>query len=140
MRPTKDQWAMEMAEVTAKRATCPRRQVGAVILDEKGYVLSTGFNGVPSGFAHCTEHPCAGSALPSGTGLDACMALHAEANAIARLKEPFKAEVAYVTTAPCVSCTKLLLATSIKRVVFKSDYPSSGRDLWLIAGRQWDKL
>lgn len=131
---------MELAEVTAKRATCPRRSVGAVILDRRGYILSTGYNGLPSGFAHCTDSPCDGASLPSGTGLDACQALHAEQNAIARLKEPFEAETMYVTTAPCVSCTKLALATGIRRIVFKSDYPTSGSALWQKAGRDWIQL
>lgn len=139
-RPTKDQWFMEISEVTAKRATCPRRQVGAVIVDHKGYVLSTGYNGTPNGIAHCIDEPCEGAHCASGSGLDLCQALHAEQNAIARLKEPFAAETMYVTTAPCMSCTKLALATSIKRVVFKSDYPSSGKELWEKAGRTWEQL
>lgn len=46
---------MEMAEVTAKRATCARRQVGAVIVDSRGYILSTGYNGLPAGFPHCID-------------------------------------------------------------------------------------
>ena len=131
---------MQISEVTATRATCPRRQVGAVIVDRRGYILSTGFNGVPSGFAHCIDEPCPGASCASGTGLDSCIALHAEANAVARLKEPFEAESAYVTTAPCISCTKLLLATSVQRIIFKSDYPNSGRLLWLAARREWVQL
>jgi dCMP deaminase len=140
MRPTKDQWFMEISEVTATRATCPRRQVGAVIVDDKGYILSTGYNGTPNGLPHCIDEPCEGAHCVSGTGLDLCQALHAEQNAIARLKEPFEARTMYVTTAPCMSCTKLALATSIERVVFKSDYVSSGKELWEKAGRKWEKL
>lgn len=131
---------MEMAEVTAKRATCRRRQVGAVIVDRRGYILSTGYNGLPSGFPHCIDYPCEGADCASGTGLDLCQSLHAEQNAIARLREPFEAYTLYCTTAPCVSCTKLALATSIYEIIFKSDYPSSGRDLWLRAGRIWSQL
>lgn len=140
MRPTKDEWFMEIAQVTAKRATCPRRQVGAVIVDARGYILSTGYNGLPSGFPHCIEQSCGGAHFPSGQGLDKCQALHAEQNAIARLKEPFAADTMYVTTAPCMSCTKLALATSIKRIVFLSDYPTSGRDLWTAAYRDWVQI
>lgn len=128
---------MEIAEVTAKRATCARRRVGAVIVDHRGYILSAGYNGLPAGFPHCIEKPCEGAHYPSGQGLDLCQSLHAEQNAIARLREPFEAETLYCTTAPCISCTKLALATSIKRIVFKSDYPSSGRELWLATGREW---
>lgn len=131
---------MEIAEVTAKRATCSRRRVGAVIVDVRGYILSTGYNGLPAGFPHCIEQPCEGANCASGTGLDLCQSLHAEQNAIARLREPFEAETMYVTTAPCISCTKLALATSVKRVVFKADYPSSGKALWEQAGRVWEQL
>jgi dCMP deaminase len=140
MRPTKDEWFMEIAEVTAKRATCSRRQVGCVIVDARGYILSTGYNGLPAGFPHCMDKPCGGAGFASGQGLDLCQSLHAEQNAIARLREPFEAETMYVTTAPCMSCTKLALATSVKRIVFKSNYPTSGRDLWLTAGREWYHL
>ena len=139
-RPTKDQWFMEIAEVTAKRATCARRQVGCVIVDARGYILSTGYNGLPAGFEHCIDNPCSGAHFPSGQGLDLCQSLHAEQNAIARLKEPFSADTMYVTTAPCMSCTKLALATSVQRIIFKSDYPTSGRDLWIAAGRDWHQI
>jgi len=137
MRPSKDQYFLEIAKVVATRATCTRRAVGCVITDNNGYVLSTGYNGVPRGFEHCTVNPCPGANSPSGTNLDACQALHAEANAIARLEKPFSAETLYCTTAPCMSCTKLVLATGIKRIVFDEDYPSSGKELWLKAGKKW---
>jgi deoxycytidylate deaminase len=55
MRQTRDQWAMSMALLTAKRATCSRRQVGAVLLNERGHVLATGYNGVAAGLPHCNE-------------------------------------------------------------------------------------
>lgn len=140
MRPTKDQWAIALCNVTAMRATCARRQVGAVILSEEGHVLSTGYNGVPAGMPHCIDSPCAGACYPSGTGLDACDAIHAEVNAIAHLREPRAAHTMYVTAAPCVACTKVALATGIKRIVFLEDYPTSGRTLWEKAGRAWEKL
>lgn len=139
-RPSFDQWAMQLAEVTALRATCTRRKVGAVIFDAHGYILSTGYNGPPAGMPHCTDEPCEGAHCASGTGLDLCQSLHAEQNAIARLRSPLEAHTMYVTTAPCVSCTKLTLATSIKRIVFKSDYPTSGKMLWIRTARDWQQL
>lgn len=139
-RPTRDQWAIELAIVTASRATCARRKVGAVILDEMGHVLSTGYNGTAKGQPHCIDTPCKGANCPSGTGLDLCEALHAEQNAIARLREPLAAHTMYCTTAPCVSCTKLILATNIKRIVCREDYPASGRALWESTGRPWEQL
>ena len=55
MRPTKDQWAMQLALVTARRATCLRRAVGCVLLNERGHVIATGYNGVAAGQKHCNE-------------------------------------------------------------------------------------
>jgi len=140
MRPSKDQYFMNIARVVATRATCSRRAVGCVVADSRGYVLSTGYNGLPAGFTHCVDKPCNGAGLPSGTGLNDCLALHAEQNAIARLKEPFSADTLYCTTAPCISCTKLILATSIARIVFEKDYVASGEALWRLAGKEWVKL
>ena len=136
-RPTLDCTYMEVARVFAKRATCARRRVGAVITG-KGYILSSGYNGSYSGSAHCTISPCVGADLPSGTGLDSCMSAHAEQNAIARLKDFDAADTMYCTTAPCISCTKLALCTGIKRIVVDEDYVASGKELWLASGREWE--
>jgi dCMP deaminase len=66
-----------------------------------------------------------------------CTAAHAEQNAIARLKDVDAADTLYCTTAPCISCTKLVLCTGIKRIVVDKDYIYSGKDLWLSSGRAW---
>jgi len=137
-RPTIHQTYMAIAQVFAERSTCSRRKVGAVVVGA-GYILSAGYNGSFSGSPHCIDIPCEGAGLPSGTGLDACMSAHAEQNAIARLREPFEADTLYCTTAPCISCTKLALCTGIKTIVALADYPASGRDLWLQAGRTWKR-
>lgn len=136
-RPTLDQTYMDVARIFAKRSTCSRRQVGAVIVGN-GYIMSAGYNGSFKGSPHCIDTPCAGSKLPSGTGLDLCQSAHAEQNAIARLREPFEADTLYCTTAPCISCTKLVLCTGIQRIVADQDYPASGKDLWESAGRTWN--
>lgn len=135
-RPTLDQTYMDIARAFAKRATCSRRQVGAVVTGN-GYILSSGYNGSFPGSQHCIDEPCPGSTLPSGTGLDLCRSAHAEQNAIARLKDVDTADTLYCTTAPCISCTKLILCTPIKRIVADQDYVSSGKDLWLSSGRVW---
>jgi dCMP deaminase len=77
--------------------------------------------------------------LPSGTGLDLCMSAHAEQNAIARLRQVDEADTLYCTTAPCISCTKLALCTGIKRIVADQDYATSGKELWVLAGRVWSQ-
>jgi dCMP deaminase len=135
-RPTLDQTYMDIARAFAKRATCSRRQVGAVVTGN-GYILSSGYNGSFPGSQHCIDEPCPGATLPSGTGLDLCKSAHAEQNAIARLKDVDTADTLYCTTAPCISCTKLVLCTPIKRIVADQDYISSGKDLWLSSGRVW---
>lgn len=63
-RLTRDAWAMRLAEDTARRATCLRRAVGAVLLDADGHVLSTGYNGVAAGMAHCNEEHVVLSPIP----------------------------------------------------------------------------
>jgi dCMP deaminase len=131
---------MEIAEVVAMRSTCARRAVGAVIVDAENRVLSTGYNGVPSGMRHCTLSPCEGAHMPSGTGLDVCQALHAEQNAIARLEQVRYAHTLYCTTSPCMMCTKLIAATPIQRIVAAKPYPTSGEDFWNALGRKWDNL
>lgn len=137
MRPTLDDTYMAVAKAFSERSTCSRRKVGAVITGN-GYILSSGYNGSFAGSPHCIDIPCQGANLPSGTGLDTCLAAHAEQNAIARLRNADEADTLYCTTAPCISCTKLILCTGIRRIVADSDYAASGKELWLSAGRKWD--
>lgn len=161
MRPSRDEWAMELAEVTAERATCLRRQVGCVLLNERGHVLATGYNGVAAGLPHCNEvtgteweagvggdiehrlhrHACPGALAPSGQSLDACQAIHAEQNALLQCRDVYSIHTAYVTASPCVTCTKLLLNTSCQRIVYLDEYPHpAAKELWLGAGREWLRL
>ena len=150
MRPSKDQWAMDLALVTARRATCLRRQCGCVLLNARGHVLATGYNGVASGQAHCNEevwgdgavlmwpNACPGAQAPSGQGLDACQAIHAEQNALLQCRDVYAIHTAYVTASPCITCCKLLLNTSCERIVFFETYPHpEARALWEGAGRSW---
>jgi dCMP deaminase len=152
VRPTRDEWAMALAMVTAKRATCLRRQVGCVLLNARGHVMATGYNGVAAGQPHCNEkkvyhevvtysHACLGATAPSGQGLDACQAIHAEQNALLQCTDPWSIDACYVTASPCVTCVKLLMNTSCQRIVFAEPYPHSDAELWWIrAGRKWEHL
>jgi len=137
-RINRDELYLQLAELIAKRATCPRRQVGCVVVDVDGRILATGYNGVPSGTPHCNEgFPCPGSDLPSGQGLDKCVAIHAEQNAVLLLPDPRKAHTIYVSTTPCVSCMKLLLGTSAERIVARTLYPHEGAlEWWAKVGRE----
>jgi dCMP deaminase len=139
-RISRDEWGLRLAEVTALRGTCSRRRVGAVAVDINGVILSTGYNGVPRGFQHCNEVPCAGTGFASGLGLDTCEAIHAEVNCVVFCPDTQRIMTLYVTTAPCVSCGKLLLATGCTRIVFREDYAASCSHLWWVAGREWIHL
>lgn len=135
-RLSKDEYFVAMASLVSRRSTCQRRAVGCVLVSPLGHVLATGYNGVPRGSAHCIDHPCAGAGLPSGTGLDKCEAIHAEQNALLQCKDVMSIETAYVTTMPCMTCTKLLLNTSCKIIVYSEPYPhSEAAELWRKNGR-----
>lgn len=148
MRPSRDEWAMELALLTAKRATCLRRQVGCVLLNQRGHVLATGYNGVAAGQPHCNQydhfHPvgfpdaCVGAHAPSGTNLDGCQAIHAEQNALLQCRDVYTIHAAYVTASPCLTCCKLLLNTSCERIYYAEEYPQpAAKELWVVAGRHW---
>ncbi len=141
MRPSRDEYFLRMARLVSSRATCSRRAVGCVLVDAKGRTLATGYNGPPSGMAHCIEYPCPGADAPSGTGLETCQAVHAEQNALLFCPSIDQIETAYVTTEPCLTCTKLLLNTACRRVVFAEQYPhgSEARALWESMGRTWEQ-
>ncbi|HNW39369.1 MAG TPA: cytidine/deoxycytidylate deaminase family protein, partial [Candidatus Omnitrophota bacterium] len=82
-RPSWDEYFLEMASLVAKRSTCLRRSVGAVLVKDKR-ILATGYNGAPSGLKHCGEVGCLRLKLkvPSGERHELCRALHAEQNAL----------------------------------------------------------
>ena len=128
-RPSWDEYFMEMAEVTAKRSTCLRRQVGAVIVQDK-HIIATGYNGAPRGIEHCGERKggCLREELgvPSGEKHELCRALHAEQNAIiqaATLGQSIEGATIYVTNQPCVICAKMLINAGIEKIIVKEGYP-----------------
>ena len=82
-RPSWDEYFMTLANDVATRTTCLRRAVGAIIVKDRR-ILATGYNGVPTGLAHCAETGCLRQQLgvPSGQRHEICRGLHAEQNAI----------------------------------------------------------
>ena len=125
-RPSWDAYFMEIAQVVAKRSNCSRRQVAAVIVKEN-HLLSTGYNGTPRGVKNCFDGGCprCSGHAPSGTGLDECLCVHAEQNAIcqaARYGVDVSGGKIYVTISPCLTCAKLILNAGIKEVVYGGDY------------------
>ena len=127
-RITWDEYFMEMAVLTAKRSTCLRRKVGAVIVKDK-HIIATGYNGAPRGIKHCDERGgCMRQKMgvPSGERHELCMALHAEQNAIiqaATLGQSIEGATIYVTNQPCAICAKMIINAGIKRIVVKEGYP-----------------
>jgi len=191
MRPSKDQYFVSMAMLVASRATCCRRSVGCVIVNARGHVLSTGYNGVASGQPHCNEpsirpvyandrrvsfdvstnswifngkrtpslckefftksennqcvgfdteykNACFGAKSASGTNLDSCEAIHAEQNALLQCRDVHEIDTVYCTDSPCITCIKLLMNTSCKKIVYLREYPhAQAKKLWLSLNREW---
>ncbi|MCQ4725258.1 dCMP deaminase family protein [Anaerotignum faecicola] len=128
MRASWDQYFMEIAEIVKTRSTCLRRQVGAVIVKDNR-IITTGYNGAPSGTHHCTDvGTCQRIELnvPSGERHELCRALHAEQNAIiqaANIGVSTEGATLYVTLQPCVICAKMSINAGIKKIVYKGAYP-----------------
>lgn len=127
MRPTWDEYFMQIAKLVASRSTCMRRQVGAVLVKDKN-ILATGYNGVPSGIRHCEEVGCLRDQLkvPSGERHELCRGLHAEQNAIIQAaKHGVNIDDAtlYCTDSPCIICSKMLINAGVRRVTFSRGYP-----------------
>jgi dCMP deaminase len=124
----------------AMRSTCLRRKVGAVLVMDNR-ILSSGYNGPPSGIAHCADlGGCLREKLgvPSGERQEICRAIHAEQNAILQLAITGlsgRGATAYVTAHPCFTCAKMLVQLGIKRVVCAEGYPDRlARELFSEAG------
>ena len=131
-RPTIYATMMPVANVMSIRSTCVRRRVGCVITDDSNQILATGYNGVPKKWTHCTAKPCPGANYQSGMGLDECVAVHAETNALIQCSDINKAHHIYITTAPCISCVKALINTPIMHIHYSHDYAdtNASHQLW----------
>jgi dCMP deaminase len=133
MRDTRDEYYLKMLKLVAGRSTCGRRSVGAIITDCNGHVLSTGYNGVPSGVAHCIDIPCKGRNDPAGDS-SRCLAVHAETNALLQCTQLEHAWTMYASCTPCFTCAKLICNTPIKRIVCQEAY-ADATGLWLFEQR-----
>jgi len=128
-RPTWDEYFMEITHLVARRSTCLRRQVGAVLVKEKN-ILATGYNGTPTGIAHCLDVGCLREkmGIPSGERHELCRGLHAEQNAIiqaAKHGTNIDGATLYCTTMPCIICSKMIINAGIKKVVYENGYADS---------------
>ena len=118
---------LRMARIWAENSYCKRRQVGALVVKDK-MIISDGYNGTPSGFENVCEE----------NNVTKPYVLHAEANAItklARSSNNSEGSTLYVTASPCIECSKLIIQSGIKRVVYAEKYRlTDGIDLLERAG------
>lgn len=126
-RPDWHEYFMSICDLVATRSTCIRRRVGAVLVKDKR-ILSTGYNGAPSGLKHCLETGCLREAMniPSGTRHELCRALHAEQNCLIQAAYhgvSVAGASLYCTNLPCVICTKMLINAGIKKIYYRDGYP-----------------
>jgi len=125
-RPDWDTYFMDMAKLAARRSSCLRRAVGAVLVKDRR-LLSTGYNGVPSGVTHCEVAGCLRERLqvPSGERHELCRGLHAEQNAIIQAAfhgVSIRGAVLYCTNLPCIICAKMLINAGVRRIVYIEGY------------------
>lgn len=128
-RPSWDLYFLRLAFVTATRASCPRKQVGAIIVrDRDRRIVSSGYNGAPRGLPSCDEVGCDVRVLPGGKPEGSCVrTIHAESNAL-DLAGPVSVEphTLFCTVIPCRDCALRIIQAGIRRVVFYEFYDSRG--------------
>jgi dCMP deaminase len=124
-RPNWEQWGLDLAEAVSKRADCSRRQVGAVIMTRDHTIVATGYNGSPPGGPSCLRGECprGRSDVAPGTSYDtgagACIALHAEQNALLRASwDEMKDSTLYCNHEPCEGCVRMICGTPLDRVIW----------------------
>jgi dCMP deaminase len=125
-RPSWDEYFMNIAGLVARRSTCIRRQVGAVLVRDRR-VLATGYNGAPTGLRHCLDLGCLRQqhSIPSGERHELCRGLHAEQNAIIQAAlhgVSVKDAVLYCTNHPCIICAKMIINAGIRSVLIQDRY------------------
>lgn len=121
LRPSWDEYFMQIAFTVAQRSTCDRAHVGCVLVRDRR-ILTTGYNGAPAGLPHCDE---VGHLLIEG---HCVRTLHAEQNAIiqgALHGVSIVGATAYVTHQPCLTCAKMLINAGVRRVVYAGNYPDA---------------
>jgi dCMP deaminase len=135
-RPDWDEYFMNIAKVVASRSNCIKRKVAAIIVKDRR-VISTGYNGTPKGARNCNEGGCprCNSMARSGTELEECLCCHGEENAITQAAyhgTSLKGASLYTTFAPCLLCTKMIINSGIREVIYNQEYPLNERALALL--------
>jgi dCMP deaminase len=125
-RPSWETYFMNITTLVAQRSTCTRRAVGAIIVKDKR-ILSTGYNGAPSGIEHCLDVGCLreNMRVPSGERHELCRGIHAEQNAIIQAAYhgvSVKDAVLFCTNLPCSICAKMIINAGIRKIYYQSGY------------------
>ena len=131
-RPSWQEYFIAITKLVSQRSTCLRRQVGAILVKDRR-ILATGYNGPPSGLAHCFEIGCLREKekIPSGEKHELCRGLHAEQNTIIQAAfhgVSVKNGLIYTTNMPCSICLKMVLNAGIKRIYYIDGYPDKLSD------------
>jgi dCMP deaminase len=125
LRPSWDQYFMQLADLAAHRSNCMKRRVGCVIVREKR-VVSTGYNGTPRGMTNCNEGGCprCNNSSKGGADLATCLCLHAEENALleAGRDRIGGSAILYCNTCPCLTCSVKITQVGISEVVYNQGY------------------
>ncbi len=124
VRPPWDEYFARIVEDIARRSTCYRRQIGALVVNSDHEIVSSGFNGNVRGAKHCDVIGCIKDEMgfKSGEGNDWCTAVHAEQNALLQAGKLSRGSTMYVNAFPCKICARLIVNAGINRVVISGEY------------------
>ncbi|KAI8816977.1 deoxycytidylate deaminase-like protein [Fimicolochytrium jonesii] len=147
LRPGWDMYFMALCDLAARRSNCMKRRVGCILV-KNNRIIATGYNGTPRGVTNCAEGGCPRcnkSGAGCGVGLDVCLCLHAEENALleaGRERIDDGRTILYCNTCPCLGCAKKIIQVGVKEVVYAQAYGMDGMTERLLteAGvvlRQW---
>ncbi|KAF9980810.1 Deoxycytidine monophosphate (dCMP) deaminase [Mortierella antarctica] len=125
LRPSWDSYFMYLANLAARRSNCMKRRVGCVLVRDKR-VIATGYNGTPKNLTNCNNGGCSrcNQATPCGRGLDRCLCMHAEENALleAGRERIGSGSTIYCNTCPCLGCAIKIVQVGISQVVYSESY------------------
>lgn len=122
MRVGREEYFMNIAVAAAERSTCPRARVGAILVDEKNRIVSTGYNGAVKGSPHCDRVGCL------MVNEHCVRTLHAELNAVLHLEHQYENLILYCTHQPCYQCLKVLSTVDVREIKYIHTYDDLVRD------------
>ena len=125
-------YLLQLAVVAAKRGTCSKRQVGAVVADANNQIVAVSYNGPPQGQPHSIDKPCLAMQMSAPQSHLACRSIHAEANALLQAGPRARGGTMAITTSPCYACALLIANQGVSTLVvgdFNRLYDAEGRDI-----------